>query len=513
MAQVHRRATSAGDFSPEHNNRRKSGIFFFNRSFKKSSSSSKTEQDSTSSTPTTPTLGPVQDAFDLKRTDTTRSISDLAQVAAASAQGDDAAASKPAEDLPTPPDTPGGCAADDEAEAASETAERSSGEVLADAAIIQEAEAEADTSTPQQPQVEVAKTFHNNANLYIKVHDAAGQEAIYSVRAGILDGASSVWSSGIASSETTTTTIVDLTADPVFGLDVLLSIAHYRFQDLPSLVSISELHQIAVTANKYETLHLLSPFVKDWLACVQDSDAQQAHDEALVTGCILGSPRLVARSVASCAYASSLGADGALLDSRGQPWHTQPLPAEAIELLAALRLSALERIISAVSRPVLRLLDPQSNSDDAASEADAEPVSYCHAPGGDDSVREDCEQVQLGSAIMGLTKAKLWPPPAAARVDVSPVRLAHAYGEVRLRTSAVADGHAQCGFGHQKKFDAVLGTEWAELGSAIVEQLAVRAKRSGAYEAEAFSGFEDKTVEAEKQLNEVVEEPVEADAE
>lgn len=443
----------------------------------------------------------MQDGFDLKRTDTTRSISDLAQVATANV-GDDAEASKPSEDLPTPPDTPGGCAADDEAESVSEVAEPSA---LEEAAIIEEAEA----STPQQPQVEVTKAYHDDANLYIKINDAAGQEAIYSVRSGILEGASRVLGESIASaSSEETTTIVDLTADPVFGLDVLLSIAHYRFQELPRSVSMTELHQIATTANKYETLHLLSPFVKGWLASVQEEE--QLHDETLVTGFILGSPRLVASSVARAAYASSLGADGALLDSHGQPWTMQPLSAEVIELLGALRLNAVERIVSAVSKPVLRLLDPQSN--DSAQEEDQEPASYCNAPG-DDSVREDCEQVQLGSAIMGLTKAKLWPPPVAGRVDVSPIRLAHAYGEVRLRTST-EEGHAQCGFGHQKKFDAVLsGAQLAELGPAIVGQLAGRAKMIGAYEEEAFAGFEEKVAEAEVEQELAAEEAVEAQAE
>lgn len=487
---------------------RKAGHGLANPHSRSSSTPPKEEDDANASTPTTPTLGPSQDGLDLKRSASGRSIPALAQTSAVTVAAERALSSspksasislgeaaknskspagsgadgetvspeataaepKPTEDLPTPPDTPGpsttdaATARDDEAGS--------------------EAQPQESTGGAEVSEVE-NKSYHEDADLHITVRDVNGGDAIYSVRSCVLESASHVWKHGIPSR---TGDSIDMVSDPAFGLDVIFSIAHYKFQDLPRNVDAGQLYKIAVAAEKYDTIHLLLPFVKGWLASLGESDQTPGSQidaiGSLVTGWILGDVKSFSGVISDCAYNSSIGPDGTLLDSQGKPWQDHPLAREVIEHLAAARLSAIEHIIQAMTTPVTTLLNPQSSSGDV--------VRFCQAPG-DDSVREECEQLQLGSAIMGLTKAKLWPAPDASRVEASPAELARAYENVRLRRS-VEDAHAQCGFGHKDQFGRIL-SQPVQLTPAIIEQLLSRAKKCGVYEEAAFRSLEEDLAE------------------
>lgn len=389
------------------------------------------------------------------------------------------------EDLPTPPQTPGHSSV--EAATTEEAGEQA--EVAPPAGETQAEE------VPQEPEVPAVKkvSYHDDADLQVAVRESDGVDAIYAVRASVLESASTVWKQNLSSQPSTTT--LDLVADPAPGLDVIFSIAHYKFQTLPQTISEAELHDIALVADKYQTLHLLPPFIKSWLASVgtPTAVADDSADKLLVTAWILGHAQWFSTALAHAAHTASLATDGTtLLDANGQPWSAQPVSPAVVDLIAATRAAAVERIIHAVSTPMHRLLNPERYPD--------ENTRYCLAGEDvDEAVREECEQLQLGSAIMGLTKARLWPAPEPARIRASPVDLARAYREVRMRRyqtpglrfqeGDVKDVHAQCGLGHHGEIEAVL-SEAAVPSAGLVEDLAVRAKKAGVYSEAIFAGFE-----------------------
>lgn len=394
------------------------------------------------------------------------------------------------EGLPTPPDTPGPSTT---ATATLEDA-RDTSNVNTNGDITEESAADSTVPTSideagESSLPEPSKTvlYHEDADFHIRVQETDGTNAIYSVRSSTLDSVSYVWKEELASHASRTYQ----SNDPAYGLDVIFSIAHYKFHDVPRIPSIGNLYDVALVAEKFQTIHLLVPFIKGWIAGlpsqITDPGAAVDEDKTLVTGWLLGQADWFSKILSNCAYNAHIGDDGKLLDSEGKPWGEQLVSDDVVEIIAATRLAAIENIIKAVSEPVQKLLNPQYYPD--------EDIRYCHAPE-DDAAREDCEQLQLGSAIMGLTKAKLWPPPEPTRVSVSPVQLANAYGDVRIRRhqepglrfregESGDDKHARCGFGHREEIESILATP-AQLSTSVVKDLHVRAKRSGAFSEELF---------------------------
>lgn len=386
------------------------------------------------------------------------------------------------EGLPTPPDTPGPAST---TEAAVEE--------------VQEDEAEPEDSQPSEPTfpsalagIENRVSYHQDADLYIHARELDGADAVYSVRACVLETVSQVWKESLATRPSNT---VDMVSDPAAGLDVIFSIAHYRFAHLPQKTDLQTLHDIAVAADRYQALHLLVPFIQSWLASLEPSslvDGMNANvDKALVLSWILGDVQLFSKALTKCAYHAQVSPDGVLLDAEGKPWSAQPVSQEVLGLIAATRLEAIDEIIKAVSTPVNKLLNPQWYPE--------EVIQYCHAPE-DDNGREHCEQLQLGSAIMGLSKAKLWPPPEASRIRTSAFELAQAYKDIRMRRyqvpglrfqegDSVVDSHATCGFGHHEAIVEILNKP-APLAGSLVSELLAHAKISGAFTETLFAEFE-----------------------
>lgn len=409
--------------------------------------------------------------------------------------------------LPTPPDTPGpSTAATAAAEDAQDTSNANTNEEAVEGSGSSVEDNGARGPAPEStnptsineptespvPEADKRVLYHEEADLHVKVQEADGTTAIYSVRSGTLEGVSRIWKQDLASHSSQ----IYESTDPAYGLDVLFSIAHYKFHDVPQRPSVSNLYDVAVVAEKFQTTHLLVPFTKGWIAEVPSqvtvAGAAAEEDRTLVAGWLLGQAQWFSKILSNCAYNAHIGADGQLLDSEGKPWSEQPVSGDVVEVIAATRLAAIENIIKAVSTPVQKLLNPQYYPD--------EDIRYCFAPE-DDAAREDCEQLQLGSAIMGLTKAKLWPPPEPTRINVSPVQLANSYGDVRIRRhqepglrskegETVDDSHAKCGFGHREEIESILATP-AQLSTKVIKELHLRAKMSGAFSEELFEDLRD----------------------
>lgn len=403
-------------------------------------------------------------------------------------------AGSPSEDLPTPPDTPG------PASTADATAEETQEEEAA--AEPQPSEEVKPTFPAELASIEKRLSYHEDADLHVHARELDGTEAVYSVRACVLETVSKVWKESLA---TRASSVVDMVADPASGLDVIFSIAHYRFTSIPQQTDLQALYDIAIAADRYQALHLLVPFVKSWLASLDASslvDGDKANiDKALVLSWILGDVQLFSKTLSKSAYQAQVSADGVLLDAEGKPWSAQPVSKEVLGLIAATRLDAIDEIIKAVSTPVNKLLNPQWYPE--------EDTRYCHAPE-DDNAREYCEQLQLGSAIMGLSKAKLWPPPEASRIKASASELAQAYREIRMRRYQVpglrfqqegeespVDVHATCGFGHHVAIDEILNKP-TPLFRSVVSELLTHAKISGAYTEAPFAEFVEAPAQAEE---------------
>lgn len=420
---------------------------------------------------------------------------------------------KNSEDLPTPPHTPGPSttaavrtAGTDEWTNANPFEATNKSESADDGDKVTEETAPGSTNPtsvdestePALPDADKAVSYHEDADLHIRVQESSGLSALYSVRSSTLESVSRVWKQTLS---LRSSNIFDV-SDPAFGLDVIFSIAHYKFHDLPVQPTVSELYEIALVADKFQATHLLVPFMKEWVASLNRhvlmAGARNDEDKTLVLAWLLGEARWFSRVVSKCANKAQIGPDGQLLDSEGRLWSDQPVSSEVLDIIAATRLVAIDSIIKAVSTPVHKLLNPQWYP--------GEDIKYCHAPEGD-SGREECEQLQLGSAIMGLSKAKLWPPPEPFRIKVSPADLAKAYGDVRTRRYQVPglrikegdladDAHAKCGFGHREAIDKILGTP-AQLTPRVIKQLQVRSKKSGAFGDELFEELKEYVVEGD----------------
>ncbi|KAK6227641.1 nuclear pore protein [Colletotrichum tabaci] len=541
----HRRTPSGQD--PE---RRKSGsgFLFLNNRFKRAPTTKTTNENATS-TPPTPTFGPVKDGYFMKRSDSSRSIPSLVQsnngdaetprpmtampgreksfldnkepavtsvaeekttpttvpeeketpAAAAAATATETAAAQPkavsvAETAQTAEDDAEDSSSedeDDDEKNAAETREPQGAQLATRVAIL--------PPRPATPEADKRISYHEDADLHIKVRESNGAVVVYSVRSAALASASRVWKDLLAKN---TAPVLELhsAADTASGLDVLFSIAHFKFHELPAMPNVGELYDLALASDKYAATHLLVPFMKDWVVALNRhvlmAGARNDEDKTLVLSWVFGEARWFSRVLAKAAFKSRVGTDGALLDSKGRPWRDQPVSDEVVGMLAAARAEAVEKIIKAVSNPVHRLLNPSCYP--------GEEVRYCHA-GTDDGTAEDCEQLLLGSAIMGLTKSKLWPPPEPAKIKVSAVDLARAYGEVRIRRyqtpglrfresqpegAPVEDPHAKCGFGHREVLDKILNTP-AKMAASVVGQLITRAKKSGAFGDELFADLKE----------------------
>lgn len=339
------------------------------------------------------------------------------------------------------------------------------------------------------PEADKTISYHADANLHINVREADGTSAVYSVCTGVLTAASRVWRDTLASN---TSGVVDMLSpsDTPRGLDILFSLAHYKFHDLAETLQADEIYDLAVTADKYEVTHLLVPFLREWIAGL--AGAPSDDEKTLVSSWVFGEARTFSKAISKIAYSSFIGPDGALVDSNGRPWADQPVPPEVLDIILATRAEAIENIIKAISTPVYKLLDPQGYP--------GEEIRCCLASD-DDLNREECEQLQLGSVIMGLTKARFWPPPQPSKITMSAADLAKAYGMIKMRRyqepglrlkddESAVDAHAQCGFGQREALERVLSTP-AKLTTSVVKLLETRAKKSGIYSDELFEDLKE----------------------
>ena len=115
-------------------------------------------------------------------------------------------------------------------------------------------------------------SYHQNAELYLQVRDSAGTFIQCKVVSALIVAASPKLSDLLDGFKPTKTSdgklIVQLTdpADNFYGVDVVLSIIHYKFHEIPERPDVEQLYSIAQVVEKYDCAHLLVPYMEKWYA-------------------------------------------------------------------------------------------------------------------------------------------------------------------------------------------------------------------------------------------------------
>lgn len=82
--------------------------------------------------------------------------------------------------------------------------------------------------------------------------------------------ASPVWKAMLSSGwKESTSNRVELPEDHPEALLLLLRIAHSQFQDVPTELHVTALHQLAVMCDKYDCVQLTRPWLKHWILAYQ----------------------------------------------------------------------------------------------------------------------------------------------------------------------------------------------------------------------------------------------------
>ncbi|KAK0615580.1 hypothetical protein B0T17DRAFT_581514 [Bombardia bombarda] len=351
-------------------------------------------------------------------------------------------------------------------------------------------------------------SYHIDADLYVKVRESTGSISLYKVCSHIIASASPVWRKMVYSGEYSRPDqeqwVIEMmdADDHAYGLDILFSISHYKFHEIPSRPNVGELYSLAQVAEKYDSTHLLIPYMKDWVGSlnwhVVMKSERNDDDKTLYVAWVLGEGRWFSRVVSKVAHKATIGDGEDLLDAKGQPWKEQALPAVILDMIMEARLRSLKKLEKAVTGPMKNLLD--GDGSDAAM--------FCRSKDVNDETKDTCLSQQLGSLMRGLKIAGLKPFPKPYNYKGSVIDLAttlEGMKAARYKVPGVPphlDTHASCGI-HLKETVQRILSEAVPLNGFIVQQLKLRAQKSGAYHEELFKDL--KEVEGQDPSFEIVE--------
>jgi hypothetical protein len=225
-------------------------------------------------------------------------------------------------------------------------------------------------------------------------------------------------------------------------------------------------------------------------------------DKTLFVTWVFGEGRWFTRMLPRVANNATVDENGVLLDAHGQPWTNQGLPSLVLgkkpkpvipksngsdsphvaDLITKTRYDRLTKIVAAIEVPLKELMGGIK-------------AKYCRTKNPDAEVRESCQHQQLGSLVNGLSSAALLPFPSADKYHGSVAALAEtvlALKVTRYKVPGVAphqDCHSNCGIKHVEAVNSAL-REDIRLDKEVVQQLGLRARKSGAPVAELFRDME-----------------------
>ncbi len=182
-------------------------------------------------------------------------------------------------------------------------------------------------------------SFHIDGDLLIKARGPDGL-ILYNVCSANMAACSPVWRKMIYGGECQrscdgewTIDMLDADDSPL-GLDVLFSIAHYKFHHIQKRYDVNDLYSIALVANKYVCTHLLVPWMKEWMSGlhyhVVMNDSQNDDEKTLYTSWVFGDVDQFSKGLKKCALKAAIGPGGVLLNAKGGDWDEQGLPSEIV---------------------------------------------------------------------------------------------------------------------------------------------------------------------------------------
>ena len=182
-------------------------------------------------------------------------------------------------------------------------------------------------------------SFHIDGDLLIKARGPEGL-ILYNVCSANMAACSPVWRKMVYGGDCQrlcdgewTIDMLDADDGPL-GLDVLFSIAHYKFHHIQKRYDVNELHSIALVANKYVCTHLLVPWMKELMSGlhyhVVMNDNHNDDEKTLYTSWVFGDVDQFSKALKKCVLKATLGPDGALLNAKGCRWDEQGLPSEIV---------------------------------------------------------------------------------------------------------------------------------------------------------------------------------------
>ncbi len=113
-------------------------------------------------------------------------------------------------------------------------------------------------------------SYHQNADIFIRVGESAGTAQHYKVSFAVVAAASptlinvlNAQKPMVSRSGKLVYDLADLGTES-HGLDIVLSVIHYKFHEIPSRPDVDLLCSIARVVEKFNCAHLLVPFMEKW---------------------------------------------------------------------------------------------------------------------------------------------------------------------------------------------------------------------------------------------------------
>lgn len=114
-------------------------------------------------------------------------------------------------------------------------------------------------------------SYHSDADTIVIVRAPFPAEALYyEVSSSLLAGASGVWKKTLEDGKVhdpkTGRWVLEVGTpdDWAFGMDIVFSIVHYKFQEIPARPNVDELYSVARVVEAYDCAHLLVAFMEKW---------------------------------------------------------------------------------------------------------------------------------------------------------------------------------------------------------------------------------------------------------
>ncbi|KAK8188430.1 uncharacterized protein BKA78DRAFT_345766 [Phyllosticta capitalensis] len=186
--------------------------------------------------------------------------------------------------------------------------------------------------------------------------------------------------------------------DDARALEILLNIAHMRYDLVPQKLSFSRLVQVTVATDKYGATKLLRPWYKAWMGDVIYLLTRPGHEEWLWIAWELGQTETFKTLVSHLVRVTWVDKDGCLRNSENKVLYpcadSVRLPADIAEHIIAFQKRATRRLCSTYYDLLEEYVSKALNSD-----------TRCR--NGDYSERVSCDAVAYGSLGFSLRKLKI----------------------------------------------------------------------------------------------------------